>query len=978
MDFETRFNELSSKPKDEELLQDLITLQEESLKENDADVYLKASHLLFDTYVNLSDYDLAASLFFSILKENRFEAYKTVLEIIDKLVGLLLKTEDFVQLESLLKLRERYLTSNSLQQLMQKFYMAVCQEGQKQYLEAIQTLESITDNISNNNLVSKYLKLSMLYIKIKQFDPAKAAFERAIVFDKTMKNEMFYLVASDMAFYEKNYEEAMKQFQAFFIKTKVKSRYLDRFIYISIELGKLGEAWHFYKQYLPKIMSSASKNYRMQYYQAGLVLANKVNDIDEVANLHERILGLESNTSEIIDSFDGIKTLLSFASSKIKFNTRREVILETYRVLASLSNFERLLYLFPSMDGLVLYTFKKGLLIEKTLTLQQYHNTILEEIINQDLIFHLFTKEEVLKQVDYLTNALFIENQYTSILAYKISSLQLTDGYMITFIEKDRQFDYINRLLQTTKSILDEKLSIQKLIDHHETLHRLSERLLSMKGFGLFRIEDGLLFLQNTLSKQLLEIEKDFIPFEEFQSKIEGPMIYIDDLLRKDHLEINYHKPSEKCLLSIDIWQVEQCIYLLMEDITYEIKNTETLSLLAHLTETYALNTLHALRKNIEAMKEASSLMKFWIQGMNRVILTRQERHKMIEHLRNLIHTSARSHIICLALDEEEGLLLHCTSTDKRVHQRITKEVVEGMNVYFHQNAHIYAGLSVKVGGIILQKNMAFDEILNNIDKTKMIEPDEFDLVYYDKTIITQESKNQMLLDQFQDFISYRTMPLVFSEIVNLLTKKIEGYETHIDPYFIHGTTNEYHKMIHSYHLEKEHFQLNFQTVINHLVKLENETQHTVKMMIDIPLIVLEDFKTVEELTKRLKRYKYDVELVTFKLNHLYQSKEAIESIRYLKEKGCKIAYQLSIYDAIKLVIESPSLVDYVLIDFNEYNESTSKLFDLMNQYRKIQVITININSSEQLSSMMAFKLYQAMGPVLMTFTFDELLAKLK
>ncbi len=978
MDFETRFNELASKPKDEELLQDLITLQEESLKENDADVYLKTSHLLFDTYVNLGDYELATSLFFSILKENRFEAYKTVLDIIDKLVGLLLKTEDFVQLESLLKLRERYLTSNPSQQLMQKFYLAVCQEGQKQYLEAIQTLESITDNISNNNLVSKYLKLSMLYIKIKQYELAKGAFERAKIFDKTMKNEMFYLVASDIAFYQMNYEEALKQFQAFFIKTKVKSRYLDRFIYINIELGKLGEAWHFYKQYLPKIMSSASKNYRMQYYQAGLVLANKVNDIDEVASLHERILGLESKQSEIIDSFDGIKTLLAFASSKIKFKTRREIILETYRVLASLGNFERLLYLFPSMDGLVLYTFKKGLLIEKTFTLQQYHNTILEEIVNQDLSFHLFTKEEVLKQVDYLTNALFIENQYTSILAYKITSLQLTDGYLITFNEKDRQFDYINKLLLTTKSILDEKLSIQKLIDHHETLHRLSERLLSMKGYGLFRIEDGLLFLQNALSKQLIDIENDFIPFEEFQSKIKGPMIYIDDLLRKDHLDIHYQKSQDEILLSIDIWQVEQCIYLLVEDITHEIKNTETLSLLANLTETYPLNTLHALRKNIEAMKESTTLMKFWILGQNRSPLTRQERHKMIEQLRNLIHTSARSHIICLALDEEEGLLLHLSSTDKRVHQRIAKEVVEGMNDYFKLNASVYTDLSVKVGALILQKNMGFSEILNNIDKTKMIESHEFDLVYYDKTMITQESKNQMLFDQFQDFISYRHMPLVFSEIVNLLTKKIEGYETQIDPYFIHGTVGEYQQMIQAYHLEKEHFQLNLQTVINHLVKLETETKHTVKIMIEMPPIILKDIKGVEEIIKRIKRFKLDLGLITFKLNHFNQNKDEIESLRLFKEKGLKIAFQQSIYDAIKLVSIHPSLVDYVLIDYHDYNESTSKLFELFNQARKIQVIMTHIDNAEQLSSLMANKLYQAMGLALTTLTFDELLAKLK
>lgn len=979
MDFETRFNELASKPKDEDLIQDLVILQEETLKENDADVYLKASHLLFDTYVNVGDYELASSLFFTILKENRFEAYKTVLEIIDKLVGLLLKTEDFIQLESLLKLRERYITSNSASQLMQKFYLAVCQEGQKQYKEAISTLESITDNISNNNLVSKYLKLSMLYLKIKQYEPAKAAYERAKIFDKTLKNEMFYLVASDIAFYEKNYEEALKQFQAFFIKTKVKSRYLDRFIYINIELNKLGEAWRFYKQYLPKISSSASKNYRMQYFQAGLILANKVNDIDEAASLHERISALETNQSEIIDSFDGIKTLLSFSSTKIKFKTRREVILETYRVLASLSNFERLLYIFPSVDGLVLYTFKKGLLIEKTLSLHQYQKTILGEIIEQDLSFHLLTKEEILKQVDYLTNSAFLENQLTSIIAYKILSLQSTDGYLIAFVEKDRQFDYINRLLQTTKSILEEKLSVQKLIDHHETLHRLSERLLSMKGFGLFRIEDGMLYMLNALSQKLIDNDNDFIPFEEFQSHIEGKIVYIDDLLSIDHLEINYLKSQSKVLLSIDVWHVENCIYLLMEDKTHEIKNQETLSMLAHLTQSYALNTLHALRETIEAMKEASTLLKFWIISPTLQNLSRQERHDMIEHLRNLIFASARNQMICLALDEEEGLLLHCSTTDKRVHQRITREVVEGMKAYFFKNAMIYSHFTVKVGGLVLQKNMSFDAILTQIDKTRFIDSDEFDLVYFDKVMLAKESKNQMLLDQFQDFLSDRFMPIIYSEIGNLLTKKIEGYETKIDPYILHGTLDEYHQMIQTYHLEIEHFWVNVQSVLTQMSSLEEATKQTVRMMITMPWIALEDIKNAEELVKRIKRAKFSPELFTFVFNGLSLSTSAIESLRYMKDKNCKIGFNVSIFDAIKLVSEYPSLIDYLMINSQDITESTFKWVDIISQMRKIQMIVTQVNQVDQIDVLMASKLYQAMGSVMNNhITFDELLTKLK
>ena len=45
---------------------------------------------------------------------------------------------------------------------------------------------------------------------------------------------------------------------------------------------------------------------------------------------------------------------------------------------------------------------------------------------------------------------------------------------------------------------------------------------------------------------------------------------------------------------------------------------------------------------------------------------------------------------------------------------------------------------------------------------------------------------------------------------------------------------------------------------------------------------------------------------------------------------------------------------------------------------RKIQVIMTHLDNAEQLSSLMANKLYQAMGLALTTLTFDELLAKLK
>lgn len=972
MDFESRYLELLSKPKDEDLISELTQLQEESIKENDADIYLKSSHLLFDAYVNLGDYDSATSLFLNILKENRFESYKTIVEIIDKLVQLLLKTEDFKQLEALLKMRERYLSGNPSQQLMQKFYLSVCQEGLKNYSEAIITLESIIDNISNNNLVSKYLKLALLYLRVNNQKKAKEAYEHAKIFDKTMKNEMFYLVASDLAFVEREYEEALKHFQAFFIKTKVKTRYLDRFIYINIELNRLGEAWRFYQEYLPKIMKSASKNYRMQYYQAGLVLANKVNDIDETAKLHERIRSLELVSEDILDSFDGIKVLLTFSSSKIKFNSKRDIILETYRVLASLSDFNRLLYLFPSLDGLTLYTYKKGLLMEKIVSHHDYKGTILDTIIEQDLPFHLFTKEEIVKETDYLTRAVFQDNDFSNILAYRIGELSKVDGYVIAMIDKNRQFDYINKLLYTTKSILEEKLAMHRLLDHHESLHRLSEKLLSSKKFGLYKIEDNLVFLQNDESKKQLEVADDFITFENFQQRIQGKMIYLDDLLGKDQIELTIKKATGLAQYRINIWQVDLAIHLLFEDITPLIQTETDLSQKAFVSATYQLNTMHALKRSIESLNNNSVLMGFWIQGEGLNQLRRNDYHYLYDSMQKLITDSAKSHVISLALDEDNGLLLHLLSLDKRVHQRIASEVTNGMNNILKQNLYLDYCFSIKVGATTIQKNNEFTDILKNLDQTRFIKNDEI-LTYYDKSIITKTIKIQTLYDQYQNFVLQKRIPVIYQEIGNLLTKKIEGYYVAIDEFVIHGEIKDFHEMIRELHLEKDCFILKINTIIQAINELEKATSHTVQLMIDLPAQVLIDSSLLEESIKKLKRYKVPLERLIFRINRVDIAYEQFDIITYMKAKGIQFAYNIGIYQALELMSNHPSIVDYLLIDSKEYSDSTKVWFDSLLKYLKQKTIIVDNNLLLKEETLVNSKLYLVMGHLRQDITLDEL-----
>lgn len=964
MDFESRYSELLSKPKDEELISELIILQEEALTENDADIYLKTSHLLFDTYVNLGDFDLASTLFFTILKENRFEAYKTVLEIIDKLVALLLKTEDFNQLDALLKMRERYLTGTPSQQLMQRFYVAVCQEGLKDYQGAIRTLEAITDNISNNNLVSKYLKLAMLYLRISDLKRAESALERAKIFDKSMKNEMFYLVESDLAFQQENYEDALRQFQIFFVRSKIKTRYLDRYILINIRLHQWGEAWRFYKEYLPKIMRSASKNYRLQFYEAGLVLANLVNDIDEIVHLKERIFRLSLSEEEIIDTFDGIKTLLKFNSTQIRFKSNRDVILETFRVLMGLTDLDRLLYITPTSEGLKVYTYKKSLLMEKIYPSLQWQGTVLQTIIEADLDYHLFVKEDILKQTDYLQKTVFTENTYAYIAAFKIAHMDNTDGFMVAFMTKETQFDYSSKLLFTTKSILESKLSVQRLLDHHETRHRLAERLLAMKAFGLFKIEDGILFMQNDAAKKILSTDTDFMTFEEFQKRFTNRRLYLDDFVGQDHLDFEIQMNQQIKKLSCDLWQIDLTIFMLIEDVTLSENKIADMQLEAARTLSYSLNSMHALKRSIESLKEPATLMEFWIQSEKYWHLSRQEKHQIQDKLAKIIEDSAKIHQIALALDEDGGLLLLLSSVDKRVHQRICHEVTSRIKDYYRHLEWNQETLSVLSGAIVIQKNMTFDSILEKLDYTRDEHTKEFP-VYYDKFLIADENIIATLHSQWLDFQNKLNVPLVFNQIGNLLTHKIEFYEVVMNHKVLMGSFNDYQRMLKKHHLIKAEFLVRYHTLLRLLTEWITKTHFSIRFALELPAVILIDPKATEELVKKAKRYKIPLESLVFIVDATIDNEFMIQSLSYLKEKRIKIIIQSSLKDCVNLIETVPSLMDYILIDYQEFNESTKTWFNSILSRLRPGIIMKGVDDPQAAQQLKEAKLYVVKGKVL-------------
>jgi len=351
--------------KSPELLVNLQSLLERAKAEHDLVNAIKILLFEIESMRFLRMHQEAIALLDEELDAEFFQTKEDRIQLLDQLIKTLLQTEDFIKLESVLRQRERYLTSEH-QKVMQKFYYAVCYEGMKEYKKAIASLKSIKDNISSNNLINKYLKLSMLYLKEDNLALAKQNYQHAIRFDSNRKNPIFYLAESDIQFYTKDFQNALDTYQEYFIKSKNKRRYLDRYILINIELNRLDEAWRFYKEYQETMSKIISKNYRLVFYEAALKLAKCLHNKLEIEQLEYNIESLRP-TPPKLPQFDSVYRFLTLAFQPKHFLKAREVIHHIFQAMATIYDFQKLLFITKEKDRIILYHYSKGLLLEKTL-----------------------------------------------------------------------------------------------------------------------------------------------------------------------------------------------------------------------------------------------------------------------------------------------------------------------------------------------------------------------------------------------------------------------------------------------------------------------------------------------------------------------------------------------------------------------------------------------------------------------------------
>lgn len=674
---ETLLKECQSSPLDAETAEKLNSLKSEAFAEKAYPIYLEAIQMLTNYYESNQEYDQAIALIKESLEQEVSDGFQPTVQLVDQLIGLLLKTEDFSELKKILQYRERFLADNKALKRMQQFYLAVCYEGLKQTDLAIETLQAIPDTLSSSNLVSKYLKLALLYLDKKNIAKAQEMVQYARHFDREQKNPIFLLVESDLAYQKGDVLAALEHYQSYFIAAKVKNRYLERYIRINLQLNNLEDAWSFFLEHLPKVDRLISKHARREFYQAGIDLCLAYQQMEMLLTLKDKLAGLDRPNVVSVDSYQGVEFLLKRSAGRQVSAKSRDVLLEHLRDLMDQIALKRLVFIHLHPDGIMIMTYQKGLLLEKVTPFSALKGTLIDNLLSSDQDDLIYTQEELGPIIDYLVpnnpiDALFV-------IAARVHQECYPQAFLIALCDDPDRFMHVHKLFRVTRQLLEMRLSDHLFQTDQSSRSRHLEKGLTLLGTGLLKIEKGVVRFLTDATKAIFGFSEDTLAFDRFQTGfVAENAVYLDTFLHREQLTLGYrHMNGSIKQLSFRIWQEDLQLVMTVKDITHAYSQTSKLTAAGLEDFLYGIKPLNLIPAEHRLFPAGQTILAFQVQGLSALFghIAKSDTNAFGIELDRMVKKVAKQVFGDLYLADPEHFLIICTTTDKRVIERIAKDI---------------------------------------------------------------------------------------------------------------------------------------------------------------------------------------------------------------------------------------------------------------------------------------------------------------
>jgi hypothetical protein len=679
-------------------------------------------------------YDKIVKLLERALSERVVQEQASRLKLTEKLVTTLLKLEDFDRLLPVLKTRKSLIVKDN-DILMQKFYEAVCFEGLDENKKAIAQLLSIKDNISNQNLVNKYLKLSMLTLKDNDYENAEEYYNLALFYDKQKKNPTFLLAECDLLMHKKAYIKALAVYEDYYIKTKNKYRYLDRYIQIQIALKAYGEAYDFYLKHKPIMLKVLSKQSRIVFYEAViklLKLLNKTEELAEIIKLQEQIL---NEDKDYVQFEDFIIDFIDNNYQKV-FNKEREIIHSLFKAIDKSGLFSKLVMVRLDGGKLNAWHYSSGLLLEKELSVTD--DTVYKDIANLE-----YKSVYEKKELSSISQDKFMNAECKYVFVNEIYDF----NYFVFYLDNSEYYNgrkFFELCVTLTRKLLND-FDLQKF---NQSLVSNLLTWLNHDEKGLLLIKDNQIRLLNDAAKEILENEKDIISIEDFQARL-VKNIYLDELLGLQDTIIKYQNSSLK-KLKLNIFKEDLKLYLIIEEVKEEINKKQD----------FGIRDL--IGKDI---KNDSSVVLFNLRNYHDLIkdYSMVIYDELIQELTKTIKTSSRNYFLEMYRDGMDSIYLLIETKDKRILKRV---VDEAKNV-------VSTRIDIRAASVNL-KDVVLSEDIDNLKYLVSLTKNDIWYLADSKVFRKNREVANTIYENLKKVLDERKLKLAFKPVVNWENKSLQ------------------------------------------------------------------------------------------------------------------------------------------------------------------------------------------------------------
>ena len=570
---------LEQKDKSFSLLKEINSLKDQSIKENNKEVYYGCILLTADVYIEHQNNDEAISLLLKEFKKiDEVVFQKVYLEFLDKLIYLYINKRNYKVALRYISMKEKYVSQNDANAKNRLYLELAYVYGEMSDLDKALTyfnliLENNPDDETKSYVLSNITKI---YIDKNDVKKAKESLNACLIVPTNHEGDVYsdYLLAKIFSMEGKTSEaiqlydnilsneeinnmtlniindylkllNSLKQFD----KSLLVMNKISLFINATDDLVIKNQFLHNKLDYFIGINDSTQVSYTMKEIEKVEKIINSNEEKINNANIEDDKNDIiEETTSNLVYRFDVLTNLVNIA---LHGNSLREIIMDYSSKLQKIISFDELTFVlfnkinesdYQMSDTFKCFKFKNNRLYEKNLSYEALRGTIVEMMVTKnrdiaiDFSFSQLSFKDIFNGVEYNkeevkflnTIPCIYHNDTFAAIIYSSSENDLTE-----------QTNTV--ILKLGTKLLESSLVVEFANERNNNLEKVISMVTNDNNVGLFHLNNNTMYLSPYL-KQLFGCKHNTMSRNEFLKNIAKADYdkYILETSKKEKYRVSY------------------------------------------------------------------------------------------------------------------------------------------------------------------------------------------------------------------------------------------------------------------------------------------------------------------------------------------------------------------------------------------------------------------------------------------------------